>query len=504
LASILKKEKRNVIPRWRSFKETLALGELSGSPRADPRAFPGSNHLMRLQWEWSQNHTIWHAADFVGAASILHSPDIAKNAADYLLTHSNCPAAARSLAYRYLNQETKRSEAQSCSAQEDFEELYAGIHRSRLRLQEDPRNAIQWIDLARQYTVLGLEKQASRAVTIATTLGKNNRFILRSASRFYVHKGEVDRAHALLLGGESTRRDPWLLAAEIALAATAELPPRFATLGRRALDDESINPQHLTELASELATLELSSGKMRNAKKLFRRALASPNENSLAQAEWAWEKLSGETLNVDEFKVPYNFEAQAWHSYQFGEWEEALRNSRCWLVDQPFSRRPAILASYVASSMLEDYETSIDLIERSLLPNPHDPILLNNLAFAYANLGRVRDAQVALNNADLSQANPTEKICLMATQGLVCFRQARAEEGRRFYREALKRAVELKDIRVYTEALLHLAFEEIRAGSDEAKESVAKASEAASKHNERSVKLLLKKLQQRSSQYAKV
>jgi len=269
-------------------------------------------------------------------------------------------------------------------------------------------------------------------------------------------------------------------------------------LGRKVLEDASVNPRSLTELASELATLELSNGKARNAKKLFRRALVTPNENSLAQAEWAWEKISGEALNVNEFDVPNNFEAQAWHSYQSGKWDDALINSKCWLVDQPFSRRPAILGSYVASSMLEDYATSVDLLERTLLPNPHDPILLNNLAFAYANLGKIQEAQAALNRADLNAASVNNKICLIATQGLVCFRQGNTNQGREFYKEALRQATEIKDTRGYTEALLHLALEEIRVGSPESKESAAKASEAALRHEDKSVKFLLKKLRDRT------
>lgn len=499
MASIITKEKRNVIPRWRSFKDTLARGELVGSPKPSSGEPLPSDQLYRLFWEWSNNRTVWHASDLVGSAFILRRSDIAREAAEFLVSTKESPAAARSLASRLLSQDATPSPSQISAAQEDFEEMHAGIHRARMRLQDDPRNAIQWLDLARQYTVLGLEPQAHRAVQVATSLSRNNRFVLRAASRFYVHHGEVDRAHSLLLNAPSTRKDPWLLAAEIALAATADLPPRFVNLGRRALEDESINPSHLTELASELATLELSNGKARNAKKLFRRSLVTPNENSLAQAEWAWEKLSGEVLNVSEFDVPYNFEAQAWHNYQSGNWDDALTNSKCWLLDQPFSRRPAILGSYVASSMLEDFNTSVELLERSLLPNPLDPVLLNNLAFAYANLGRLSEAQAALHRADLNQANVHSKICLIATQGLVCFRQGRTEQGREFYKEALRRAAEINDSRAYAEALLHLALEEIRVGSQEANESVSKASEAAMRQEDKSVSFLLKKLKDRTS-----
>ena len=96
---------------------------------------------------------------------------------------------------------------------------------------------------------------------------------------------------------------------------------------------------------------------------------------------------------MSDFDVPYNFEAQAWNSFQAGASEDALANSKSWLVDQPFSRRPAILGSYIASSLLEDYRAAVEITEKSLLPNPNDPILLNNLAFAYASLGQLDDAR---------------------------------------------------------------------------------------------------------------
>lgn len=364
MSAIVKKEKRNVIPRWRSFRDTVALGELARSPRDKLLPAPHNDQLARRLWEWSKDRTIWHAADLVGCAFILQQPDVAREAAEFILSVKESPAAAKSLALRLLDQKIGLTRPQISDTQENVEEVHSAIHRARLRLHEDPRNSIQWVDLALQYTVLGMEAQAHRAINIATSLGHNNRFILRAASRFYVHHGDADRAHALLRNAPPTRTDPWLLAAEIALAAAAGVPSSLAKLGHKLLGDESINPQHLTELTSELATLELSHGKVRNAKKLFRRSFIGANENSLAQAEWAWQQVSGHALDMSDFDVPYNFEAQAWNSFQAGAWEIALANSKSWLVDQPFSRRPAILGSYIASSLLEDYRAAVEITEK--------------------------------------------------------------------------------------------------------------------------------------------
>jgi tetratricopeptide (TPR) repeat protein len=495
LSAIVTKEKRNLIPRWRSFRETLALGELAAPPK-ELTTPPSDGQLQRRMWEWSQNRTVWHAADLVGAAFILRQPEVARDAADFLLSADDAPSAAKSLARRLQDQKVAGPFAEVVAAVEDFKAIYSAIHLARERLQDDPRNAIQWIDLARQYTSLGLDNRARRAVGVAISLNKNNRFILRAAARFYVHQGEVDHAHELVRRAPATPFDPWLLSAELALAAAAEVPPRFAHTGRKLLGDASMNPLSLTELAGELGTLELSNGKVRNAKKLFRQSLANPNENSVAQAEWAWQQVTGHQLNVNEFRVPYNFEAQAWHSFEQGLWENALENSQRWLLDQPFSRRPAILGSYVAS-ILEEYKTGIDLLERSLIPNPNDPILLNNIAFAYANTGQIKEAQDALNRTNTLKPTPSDQVCLYATQGLVYFRQGLVANGIDFYKKALELAASHKLARWYAMALLNLALEEIRAHCKGSEQTADMAAEAAEGFTDVSIQVLARRLTQK-------
>jgi predicted permease len=119
------------------------------------------------------------------------------------------------------------------------------------------------------------------------SLSPNSRFVLRSAARLYLHANEPDRAHNLLLKAESTPFDPWLIAAELAIAPIAKVGPEFAYEAGWVLNSENYAPIHVTELASSLATLELADGNRRKARKLFQRALQSPTENSIAQVDWA-------------------------------------------------------------------------------------------------------------------------------------------------------------------------------------------------------------------------
>jgi tetratricopeptide (TPR) repeat protein len=491
VAATFKKEKRNVIPRWRSFKDTVALGELE-APAVIPRQVPNEHYLSERLWDWSSNRTIWHAADLLATALVLRRPDVAVEAGEFLLSEPSAPPAARLLAQRLLRPNPEASIANF--TEPDQEEIHAAIHRGRQRLTDDPRNAIQWIDLARNYTTLGLGAQAERAISVAVSLSNNNRFVLRTAARFYVHRGEADRAHSLIRNAPAVRIDPWLLAAEVALAGAADIPPRFAHVGRKMLQDRSMSPANVTELAGELATLELASGKVRSAKKLFHQSLVQPNENSLAQAEWAWDQLSGHKLDVDQYRVQCNFEAQAWHFFSTGEWEQALSRSKNWLNDQPFSHRPAVLATYIASTIFEDYQTSIDIANRSLVPNPDNPILLNNLAFAYAEVGNLLQAQRALDKVDGGNAAPADRVCLLATQGLIHYRQGLREMGRTFYRRAIELAAKEKLKRHHAEAFVHFALEEIRSHSLDTGEVVSAAESTADSFSDAGIAVLLERL----------
>ena len=113
-----------------------------------------------------------------------------------------------------------------------------------------------------------------------------------------------------------------------------------------------------------------------------------------------------------------------------GAWEITPCKLKILARRPAFSRRPAILGRYIASSLLEDYRAAVEITEKSLLPNPNDPILLNNLAFAYASLGQLDDAQGALDKADKTKASPSDLVCLTATQGMVYYRKGQVQGTR--------------------------------------------------------------------------
>ena len=175
---------------------------------------------------------------------------------------------------------------------------------------QTPRDPLAYLDLARRYAALGQMERAEAALRGALALAPDSRFVLRSASRFFVHARDPARAQDLLRRSPRTRTDPWLVAAEISAATVANQTSRLIKLGRDFVTRRSLPPLHLSELAGALGTLEMGDGNNKAARKLFTQAMTAPTDNSLAQAQWALPKL-GLTDLPDAHSIPRAFEAEA-------------------------------------------------------------------------------------------------------------------------------------------------------------------------------------------------
>ena len=72
--------------------------------------------------------------------------------------------------------------------------------------------------------------------------------------------------------------------------------------------------------------------------------------------------------------------------------------------------------------------------------NPHEPALIDNLAFVYASLGKIKEAEEAISKVDAAGGTDLSAITLTATKGLICFRKGMIEPGRNLYLEAMDKA----------------------------------------------------------------
>jgi tetratricopeptide (TPR) repeat protein len=314
-------------------------------------------------------------------------------------------------------------------------------HRIRLlknKINEDPRNSIARIDIAREYTVLGEYEKAYKNILIALALNKENRFILRSSARFLVHIGKADLANHILHQIAKSTEDPWLLAAEIATSSVLSAPSKLYKLGIKVLDSNKYRQHHLSELAAALATQEYNFGNLKKAKKFFKAARISPTENAVAQIIWAYNKLGLEPNEFKDLQTSRLYEARARENFSKGNWAVAVNEGIRWFNDQPFSRIPAQFISYLASSILEDYTKAIRICEISLEANPKDFTLLNNISFALASQNQPSEAEKYFNRINELSLDNEQKIIYNATKGLIQFRYKDINKGHFYYNKAIE------------------------------------------------------------------
>jgi tetratricopeptide (TPR) repeat protein len=370
---------------------------------------------------------------------------------------------------------------------------------TRKRLKAYPSNSILWIDLAYLYAVGGSAVKAERAVRVALNLSPANRFVLRSAARFYIHKNRPDVAHDIIRRAPGLIDDPWLVAAEISIALAAKRTPWKVKEGLSLLNGGKFPMSHLSELSSALGTLEFNSGSNSKAKKFFRQSLLAPNDNSLAQAQWISRSMSGLRVNAQatNVQVARAFEANAYQCCASADWQGAADASLLWLVDQPFSSRPARMAAYLAASIFEDFKRSEEIVKFALAANPDEPSYHINLAYCYANTGRTQEATEQLKKVKIVEDEEWADAAREANYGLIAFRQGMAQLGRARYEEAVRKAGLLDDKRTKVSALIHWSTEEIGLSDSNSERLYDLASEAATKSPDPDMLFHLKRLRER-------
>lgn len=324
---------------------------------------------------------------------------------------------------------------------------------------------------------------------MAMSLQPNNRFVLRAACRLFIHHRDPGRAQYLMKNSEILNYDPWILSAEIVSSTLTGHTSMYIRKGRDMVESQNISPLQITELSSALGTVEYNAGSIKPSRKFFLRSLECPNDNSLAQAVWVSKNISSLTVDIASAQqnIPCIYEARARKLLEFDDWKGALEETEKWLADQPFSRDPAILGSFLASVALDDYNKAIDIAMYGLMCNPDETILLNNTAFSYASLNKLDKAQQYFDRIKLVDDDHSQKIVWLATNGLLSFRKGNIAEGRDFYQKAIELA-NSKNEEYYCEAAtLYLAREELLSNTPEcfniAEDIVKKVEESKFKFN---------------------
>jgi Flp pilus assembly protein TadD len=492
---------RRLIPRWRYVQgssvpaETIADHQEVSKDRFD-----------NLYWEkrlraWGENPTVGSAADLVACGVALRRYAEVEQPALFLTTHAaEIRRETASLAiFAELQLHPQRAvHVQSTSESRQIapdQEAQMRVSQNRARLRDDPRDSLAWMDMALAYTILGQTLSAERAMQRALMLAGDNRLILRSACRRLVHIGDTGAAHRLLASHPRTPQDPWLLAAEIALADIIGKPSKLTRRALGLLESKRFLSSATTELSGALGMLEYSHGSDRKARQLIRQSLILPTENSVAQARWVAARMTGIDISASAWDTPRSFEAWSWRAFNAAEWFDAYGYAKAWVRDEPYSSRAAINATFIAETIFDDHTYAIACADQVLRADANDMMLRNNLVVALAREGEVGRATQEFETLQKRVSAASPESTYVATHGLIKYRNGDIEAGRALYQEALESAPSNRKLAVLT----HWLREEIDSRRFNATETIEKLQNIAQSQKDLVSLRLLENMKVRSS-----
>lgn len=466
---------RRLIPRWRSVVATIDSQELA-SPigRKTPKttAVGAQDFFARLE-RWRISPELVTAAELVEAAIVAGRETEAVAAARRLVTVDKTAAPL-------IREQAAALLARNGHAQDvpdDVKVRRPASSHARHFTRLHPHDPIAWVELALHQTIGGHMEAAQKSIFVALTLAPDNRHVLRSAARFFLHADDPERAHDLIAKSAATRDDPWLIAAEVAFAEVAERRPRFIKSGVRMLDVADLPARQLTELAGSIATEELIHGNRRKARKDFSKSMIDPTGSALAQGEWATPELGADVVPVARLKsAPEASEAIAFHLYRVGQYKKVAEVCEAWADADQFSIRPFEFGSATAG-FIEQYDKAVELALRGLQLRPKAPSLLNAAAFALASSGRLSEASEILARLQIVDDRRWHYTA-EANRGLLAFRSGNSDLALRHYREAIEGFSKEGLGETSARAKLYLAREAVLAGHPNADNFVNDAREA--------------------------
>ena len=425
---------RLLIPSWREFGKSLS--ELT--PIGKHLHPIGKGDIQSYLTEWRRNKSVVTAGELITAAIVngqTDDPEVraaARYVTDYPL---RVPGALTNASKGIL----------SIPMPEDIDPvvrfpIYAKIAKLKKLIIEYPTTAIFHIEIARQYMLLGQLDRAEDHINTALYFDCHNRYIVRSAARFLIHKDEGEKAIAVLRHSGLTKMDPWLMASEISVSRKFEKRSPNLRKALELIDSKNFSNFDLTELCGAIGMEEYENGGYKKSRRLFNQSLTAANDNSFAQAQWMAKNRQME-LAFPNAPINTSFkEALCYEKFFAGDFQSALQYAIEWQDETPYSLKSAMFGSGISTTFQKDYKTSERLLSTYLQTNKRNKAALNDLAYAYALDNDTENAQKNINLAAKEiDRNHFElvDICIVATQGLIFFREGMPEEGSKFYETAI-------------------------------------------------------------------
>lgn len=468
MASLIDSNERKLIPAWKNLNSSLhELRPLRSSELT-------KGNIDSYIFEWKNNCNIGNAADLLTAAIINNrtNEEPVKEAAIYILNSGidvKLPVMASAQKIAEINSIEPMTTAQNIH-------LYSQIANHKQFLIKHPQDAIAHILIARCYLLLGQIDKAEIHVRIALYIDHNNRYVVRCASRFFIHVGHPDEALHILRASSLSKIDPWLMASEISVSQLLDKSSPNLKRSHKLLDSHNFSLFDETELSATLATQELLCGSYNKSRKLFNHSLLCPNSNSLAQAKWMVnkEKLVLDFQNVDMLSGQF-LEAKSYNEFTAENYQSAFDFAKQWLRIEPYSTRTILYSYGIAVNQLKNYQEAQRIMSDAIQTHRNNPTFINNYAYALALDGKINEADALLSTIKLKQ-NPTQAadICLMATHGLIELRKGNFKEGFEAYKIAILQSKEVNDAFLNHSAILNYCREVLMISTDkETKEYVS-------------------------------
>ncbi|MBZ9817625.1 tetratricopeptide repeat protein [Mesorhizobium sp. CA7] len=461
---------RRLVPRWRSLAVTIDAKELASPAKIDEKkaSYALADHLLEKLSMWRNAPSIIAAGELVEAALVEARETEAISAARFLLDErSTATLPLKRLAGLALKRAGRHAELPA--ALTILPRVDKNIWRKRTRLY--PQNPLGWVELALFDVASGCREAALRSMLVALQLAPNDRHVLRSAARLFLHLHDPTKAYDILAKSGRTPTDPWLIAAELSIAELAHRKPRYFEQGRRMVDQGQFYPRQISELSGAMATLELQAGRKKRARDLFRQSTLDPTGNALAQAEWASPAFGIELVSSHRLvTAPEADEATVFHLLRSRQYRDVPNACKRWSDAEPYSIRPFEIGSST-SGMIGDLEQALEFADKGLLVRPDAPILLNNRAFVLAHVGRLKEAEQCLR--PIGQDDEKNWLIKQANLGLIEMRRGNYDAGSKHYSDATEGFKKAGNALMSEVAKLFFAREAAVAGLPAATELVA-------------------------------
>ena len=447
---------RQVLPRWRSVKDATAAGEMNAARKECPNAHwltTVESAIGQTDVEFRKSRELWQrtgdlaaAEELLTAALTTHSEDDPEvlTAATKVASAPQTRGAMRDFAERVIR---GLQDDQAVALPRQRAAVIASIRERKHLLRINPRDGLLVAETALLHANIGQQRQARKLLERAIRTAPNSRYVLRAAVRFFCHDGDPERALETIRRSRRLHFDPWLRSAELATGALLGESPRDWRKAKTMVDGGAFSNHAISELAAQLGTIELSAGSKKQALRILRKGVLCPTENAVAQIDHLGRETAvfmPEELIAD---LSASHEATAHAAYWKSEWDNALSACERWFEIEPFSTRPAIFASFVASVRSTSLERGLALGRAALEANPGEPILLNNVAVIHAYRGELEEARSVLAKVRVG-VDSDSKATNLATSGLISIRSGDIGGGVQEYTKAV--ALALKDKRHVT------------------------------------------------------